>query len=187
MLFSNETGLKKIDLPSNIKRIENGAFRGCAVLEEILIPSSVEYIGEAAFWRCESLKVITIPGSVKVVSKEAFCDCSNLRTVIIEEGVEEISSGAFSGCDNLIDVKLPNTLKKVGLRAFGLTIEGIGCSKLEKINVSDNMIRNHINAFDKNSILMKSFAYRYCPNCGSDYVGMLKKKCINCSYEKPRE
>ena len=43
------SGLKKIKLPSTIKRIEYSAFESCKDLKNIQLPEKLEYIGKRCF------------------------------------------------------------------------------------------------------------------------------------------
>lgn len=53
-----------------------------------------------------------------------------IKKVIIQEGITEISDGCFSGdFTDMIEIKLPNSLQKIGNRAFK------GCERLEEVEV----------------------------------------------------
>lgn len=72
---------------------------------------------------------------VKAIGKEAFRNKTTITKLIIPRGVTEIGDGAFQGCRNMVSVTLPDTLKKIGARAFdssGLTTVSIpaGCTDL---------------------------------------------------------
>ena len=45
--------LKKVVLPSTIKKILTGAFNGCCSLEEVNLPEGIEFIDESTFRLCE--------------------------------------------------------------------------------------------------------------------------------------
>jgi len=42
-------------IPSGVKKIGEGAFRGCSSLTSVVIPESVKKIGEGVFYGCSSL------------------------------------------------------------------------------------------------------------------------------------
>jgi len=185
--FYLEKKLKKINLPDNTKAIEDLAFYKCELLEEIVLPNSLEMIGSRAFGGCKSLKTICIPGSVKVIGDGAFIACSSLETVIIEDGIEIIDEHAFGNCYNLVKMLLPKSLKKIiPAKDSYESCDTIDSHKLEIVDASDDIVRKNITAFSKNNPFSKGFAQKYCPKCGGDYVGVLKKKCSNCGYEKPK-
>ena len=81
--------LKKVVLPSTLKRIGIGAFCRCSQLFDINIPDGIEDIGENTFQGCKSLKKITIPSSLKRLSPEIF-DSSGIESIELPEGLEEI-------------------------------------------------------------------------------------------------
>jgi len=184
--FYEETNLKKINLTDNITTIENVAFSGCRNLENILLPNSLRNIGGGAFDGCSALRTITIPGTIKIV--QGFGNCHNLKKVTIEEGVEEIGADAFLNCNNLVEISLPTTLKKIEL-GRGMTSSDwatIDSERLEIVDGPEDVIRENIRAFTQHTPFTRQFAQKYCPSCGGDYVGMLKKKCTNCGREKPK-
>ena len=52
----DDTGLRRVVLPSSLTAIWDHAFQRCSSLEEIEIPENVEYIDDEAFLGCTSLK-----------------------------------------------------------------------------------------------------------------------------------
>ena len=58
--FSGNKKLKKITIPSNVKRVNAYAFDGCSNLVELDI-KEVEYLGRYAFRNCDALTVIHFP------------------------------------------------------------------------------------------------------------------------------
>ena len=67
-------------IPSDVKKINVGAFLGCINLKNINIPSSVTDIGENAFLLCSSLKNIKIPDSVKNFGNKCIDDSTVIYT-----------------------------------------------------------------------------------------------------------
>ena len=57
--------LKKVAIPSTVKKIEKWAFLRCFTLEEIVIPEGVEEICEKVFADCPELKSVALPKSLK--------------------------------------------------------------------------------------------------------------------------
>lgn len=70
------------------------------------IPSSVKRIGEGAF-RGNSLTEISIPNSVTEYGHEAFAYCWSLKSIAISANVTKIESAAFIGCGNA-NIELAN-------------------------------------------------------------------------------
>ena len=106
--------LIKIELPANVKSIEN-AFRGCDSLETVILNDGIEDISGA--FEYAPIETITIPSSVTSMDS-AFCDCRNLKNVTLAEGITEVSEYAFWSCQNLKTVNLPKSLIEIKKSAF---------------------------------------------------------------------
>lgn len=120
--------LRKVVLPSTIKRIDVGAFCGCKRLEEINLPEGLEEIADNVFQGCHALKSITIPRSLKRIQPELF-DNSGLETIELPEGIESIGYWAFYACNSLESLEIPSSVKEIG---FGIVsshenFKGIVC------------------------------------------------------------
>lgn len=81
--FLNNTNLKSIEIPENIKTIGGGAFKGTS-LNNIVLPSRMKAVGDGAFEDCKSLKTVTIGPKVTYIAPEAFAGCDALSNVIFE-------------------------------------------------------------------------------------------------------
>lgn len=88
------TDISKINIKSNLKRIDSYAFCQTPYLEEITIPGNIEIIGNGAFLK------------------------SALEKVVLEEGVEEICIDAFKKCYYLKEIVLPSSLRMINNLAF---------------------------------------------------------------------
>ena len=135
--------IKQKRLSEGKKNIDSKEFFGFSELTEVEIPEGAAYIGDYAFYMCENLVDVHIPSSVSMIGRGAFQGCYNLKSVTIDEGVAEIKESAFdtfpiwktdssrtSGFgtpmknisvdkkSNLENVVLPNSLKKIGEKAF---------------------------------------------------------------------
>lgn len=129
-------------LGSNLKSIENGAFKGCSNLTgELVIPDSVTYIGDNAFDGCafSSLKLgskaetigtqafysmanlkgsLNIPGSVTSIGDSAFNGCYGLDGSLNLGNVKTIGKKAFAGCKFTGDLIIPGSVVSIGDEAF---------------------------------------------------------------------
>ena len=126
-VFSGNSMVQKITIPSTVTSIGDCAFQGCSSLGSITIPNTVTSIGDYAFNFCSSLGSITIPNSVTSIGKGAFCDCESLYRVTISSGVQKIEDNTFKNCSKLSDVTIPSSVTSIGGYAF------MYCSKLEII------------------------------------------------------
>ena len=72
--FGDFKGIRKVSLPTTLKKIGAHAFDGCADLVSVIIPvgSSLEQIGDYAFAHCGNLTSVSIPESVTDIGSGAF-------------------------------------------------------------------------------------------------------------------
>ena len=134
-------GLEKYDIPSWVRSIELGAFRGCSSLTSINIPSSVTSIGVDAFFGCSSLTSINIPSSVTKIEAYAFLDCSSLTSINISSSVTSIGWRTFEGCRSLKSINIPSSVTRIGWHAFAY------CSSLTSINIPSSVASIEDNVF----------------------------------------
>ena len=121
------SSVDRVELPSTLRRIEQGAFRECRSLRDVRLPDGLEYIGIYAF-SGSGLRSVTLPGSVRTVSQGVFAACQDLRTAVLNEGLEILGSNEYAQEDELLDgvfqgsalesIKLPATLKRIEYSAF---------------------------------------------------------------------
>ena len=140
--FSNVEGLKKIIIPSTVKRIEQNAFRYNSTLEEVIMQEKinadgtiegVEYIGNSAFSSCSSLITVQMANSVTEVGSQVFINCPNLQNINISTSLEIISSYMFSQCNSLSNIEIPEGITSIGRYAFYL------CTNLETIKLPSTL------------------------------------------------
>lgn len=72
--FKEWKQLEEVILPSNLKKIEKGAFLGCTSLRELHIPRTVEVIEEEAFKGCHNLTIYLSNGNIQIDNR-GFEDC----------------------------------------------------------------------------------------------------------------
>lgn len=125
--------VRKITLPSSLKKIGDFAFYYCQKIEEIIIPKNVTSIGKWAFCHCQSLESVEIPSSVTSIGDYAFIGCTNLASLELSYGIKSIGNGAFQGCTSLESVKLPNSIESLGSEAF------FECVSLTSITLPSNI------------------------------------------------
>ena len=113
--------------------IGNNVFSGNTSITSIEIPSSVTSIGENAFYSCDGLTSITIPNSVTSIGDYAFEGCSGLTSIIIGNGVKSIGGSAFKSCSGLTSIEIPNSVTSIGEKAF------YGCSGLTSIEIPSSV------------------------------------------------
>ena len=131
--YTNESDLKRMSLPHNLKTISDYLFIENLMLEEVVVPEGIEKIGCNAFEKCKNLKKITLPKSLKTIDKSAFSYCRNLEKIEIPKEVEVIGDSTFLGCYNLKTITIPKSLKTIGGSAF------FACENLEEIEMPEGI------------------------------------------------
>jgi len=82
-IFTNtffDTSIDTIEIPSNIKVIEENAFES-SKLHSCVISEGLTHIRGSAFYRCEQLENITIPKTVEWLGDFVFDQCSSLKEI----------------------------------------------------------------------------------------------------------
>lgn len=110
--------IRRLDLPADITRIGDRAFRNCSCLTSVSLPEDLSALGSGAFSSCCALASVRIPGSLKIVPVFAFSGCEALENVTLEEGIERIDDQAFAHCPSLKFVHIPASVKRVCKTAF---------------------------------------------------------------------
>jgi hypothetical protein len=126
--FTNSS-ITQVIIPNGVTRIGMDAFRGCKELLSIEIPSNVKTIEQDAFYKCESLKEIILNEGLEQIGGGAFSNCKALESIVIPASVSNISTHAFSLCYSLKSISLLGPVK-IGDSAF------YNCTALENIDLS---------------------------------------------------
>ncbi len=129
------SGLASVTIGESVETIGSEAFFFCTSLASVTIPASVTTIGSDVFFFCSNLTGIEVASGNSaycsidgvLYNKEVshLIQCPQTKECVnIPATVTEIESSAFSNCLKLTSVTLPETVKKIGDRAFmasGLT------------------------------------------------------------------
>lgn len=110
--------LRRVTLPTGLRRIGAYSFHGCGQLQSIDIPEGVTEIGERAFQGCKSLRRLILPPPVRVIGRHAFAGCAALTAFAVPEGVSVLPDYVFNECRKLSDIALPAGLTEIGMGAF---------------------------------------------------------------------
>ena len=135
-----DANLTTIVLPDSVIAIGDDAF-AMSWLETITIPNNVTYIGETAFYACSFLTYATIANSVVEIGGGAFACCGELINITLSNSITSLplSShpynpvGFFEECRKLRNINLPDSLREIGDRAFGM------CMSLTEITIPDTV------------------------------------------------
>ncbi len=148
-----------VTIPSGVKTIKEGAFRGCSGLTSLKIPAGVTDIEPWAFMGCFDLASVTIPPSVTRIGWDAFKGCDEalydettfpglklvdgwivghgegLSGSLDLTGIRGIGDCAFYRCHGLTSVTIPTNVTSIGGAAFR------NCSGLTSVTIPANVIR----------------------------------------------
>ena len=167
--FRQNDNLESVTLPSTLKVIGESAFGYCHKLYDVILPEGLKVIGDKAFFDCWNLKSINLPETVDSIGNAAFMATGievpvyNARifahlpkgysgTYVVPEGIKIIAPSAFAMAEYVKVVELPESLEKIGMRAFGRHNNDFysdrfanshgdmgGCRSLSKIKIPDGV------------------------------------------------
>ena len=155
--------LEAIEIPDNVKSINDDAFNECTSLRHINL-DKVQMIGSSAFAET-ALEYITL--SARNIDSGAFAQCENLKKADLSGiGTKKLDSRLFSECKSLSEISLPkNQIKKFGNNCFYHTAikeitfdadnvivgpNAFGETNLKKVIISESC----------NDILFQNYAFR---------------------------
>ena len=95
--------ITKLVIPEGTERIETWAFQYLTSLTSVSIPSTVKYLGGGTFRGCTGLTEIVLPEGLEKFGGD-FAGCVNLTTLTIPSTVNYIETLAFDNVANLADV-----------------------------------------------------------------------------------
>ena len=148
-LFIGCKSLKKIKIPSSVKKIYESPFYECTSLASIPIPFSLAENDNFYFEKCSKLTNVQIPSVITKIVESAFSECSSLNEVIISSSVTSIGNNAFSKCPSLVKIEIPSSVITIGNNAFS------DCISLVEIQIPSSVITIGDNAFSNCQSLVK--------------------------------
>ena len=118
-IFCNRRNLRKIQLPSNLKEIQNLAFYNTGLSGSLILPESLEVIGECAFEGCASLQgTLVLPSSLREVKNSAFWACGFTGNLVMPDNLRTIGQRAFGFNRFSGRLVLPSNIISIGNNAF---------------------------------------------------------------------
>ena len=145
-----DENVEEFDIPEGVVNLYHNCFASCDKLKRISLPSSLKRIGKRAFYNCVSLTEMAIPESVTILDEEMFMNCSALEKVTLPSHITEIPVGMFGNCRSLKAFCLPKEVKVINEEAFKQ------CYSLEHIETNDKLELVRENAFE-NCYSLKEF------------------------------
>ncbi len=121
------SAIESVDIPEGVELISNWSFTSCTNLKKVSIPSTVKRWGVwYVFGDIKTLEEIKMSAGLTVLPKDCFMGCDNLKKVDIGEGIKIIPEGIFSMCSNLSEVHIPHSVETIEKGAFrGININAV--------------------------------------------------------------
>ena len=182
------SGLRQIEIPSQVTSIGNYAFYHCVFLRTLTLCNNLTSIGESAFEDCSTLTTLGIPNSVTSIGASAFQNCTGLTTVNLGSSLHSIEESTFQNCSGLTTLNLGSYLQIIGESAFK------NCSGLIVVTIPNNVTTIESYAFENCSSLtsldlgshvttIKEYAFEGCIGLSSltipSSVTTIKKNAFN--------
>ncbi len=183
--FSSCLSLTDVTLPSTVNIIWDHAFDSCESLTQMVLPDSVRVISNHVFSGCKALISINIPNGVKSIGDAAFSGCKVLEELNIPKSVESIGAYAFGGCQKLkinLEYGDDQVVKNIGAeycqrvertREFLEERDRVGGKFLPHVVVVENLPKDMIGGFYKNSKLWAQVLEEFAANCGKSSKDLL--------------
>ena len=148
--------LETVIMSDGVLIISSYAFSDCPKLETVILSENLGQIKSYAFLSCTSLQTLSIPDSLMAISSLSFSGCENLEfnqyegvnylgnaknpymvlfgvtditvtTITLHPDTRIIADDAFDGCTSLTNISIPDSIVRIGIRAFS------DCSSLTSV------------------------------------------------------
>ena len=141
----NQTGLKSIQFPSTLQKIDDNAFWRGQIAGDVHIPESVTAIGKNVFNKCP-ITSVNLPEGLQVLGGGAFPETKLTEMPEIPESITVLDS-TFQGCTDIKEVTIPSQVTDISGAFAGTGISTVtvpyqvtnyyrafnGCKSLEKV------------------------------------------------------
>lgn len=118
----------EVKLPETLTGLSGGAFYMCKSLVSVNLPDGIKAISQYCFSECEKLELDHLPAELTSISADAFRGCAALTLTDMPSTIKSIGGDAFNegeinklACPGIAFTKLPDSLEKLGERAFRRT------------------------------------------------------------------
>ncbi len=141
-IFTGNTNLISVVLPSFVDEIIEQMFVGCSNLESVEAEGDIATIGERAFWGCDSFSSFDLPITVQTIGAEAFARCPSLLEFTMPDSVTQIGRALFADDLNLATVRLSHSITTLTDQLF------VGCDALTFLDIPEGVTSIVDRAFD---------------------------------------
>lgn len=122
-LFSGNSTLEEVVLPSGMTEISDSMFADCTSLETVILPDGLQKIGDYAFSGCTSLQDIVLVPSITEIGAYVFENCSALQEMILPPNLVTMGREVFRGCTCITEITIPQSLTDATCTFQGSSIE----------------------------------------------------------------
>lgn len=157
-LFFSNCNITTLNIPKNVKTIEESAFMGSSNLSSVVIEDGedkLEFSDGNTFYDCplqnvyigrnigypsnnspfknhkEGIESIILGENVTEISNEEFYGLKKIALVALPKNLKKIGSMAFYGCEGLTELTIPGGVIEIGQQAFGL------CKNLKTLRIEE--------------------------------------------------
>ncbi|MBQ7133954.1 MAG: leucine-rich repeat protein [Ruminococcus sp.] len=120
--FMNMNNLVSVTMPDSVIYLDDYVFEDCTSLSNINFSDNIEYVGESVFLNTKWEK--NLPDGPVYVGKVLYAyngDVPQPHKYVIKDGTTQIYREVFYECDSLFDITIPDTVKRIGYKAFYLS------------------------------------------------------------------
>lgn len=152
------SAFESLILPEKLDEIPDYAFNGCKTLSSVKMPVSCKRIGEGAFGGCYLLNPCRlVPEDVEEIGIRAFYRCrgadfdaerNRWESLVLPSSLQRVEEGAFQGCSGVNTVFIPSTIEYIGKSSLAFA-EEYGTSK-KVIMMRDIPLSDAPTPFDEN-------------------------------------
>ncbi|MBR6190616.1 MAG: leucine-rich repeat protein [Prevotella sp.] len=178
--FYNCRSLEQIQVPGNVKEIEDYVFNGCTGLKNVIIDNADTELelgsnGSSPIFSSCPLDSVYIGRDISYHTASSygyspFYRNTSLRTVHITDKETEISENEFYGCTNLKNVRIGDGVTYIGNWAFS------GCSSIEYFSFGSAMQSIGKEAFSDCTAITKLISHAMTPPvCDSQALDDISK------------
>lgn len=157
-LFFSNCNITTLNIPKNVKTIEESAFMGSRNLSSVVIEDGedkLEFSDGKTFYDCplqnvyvgrnigyplnnspfkshkEGIESLIIGECVTEISNEEFYGLKKIASVALPKNLKKVGSMAFYGCEGLTELTIPGSVTEIGQQAFDL------CKNLKTLRLDD--------------------------------------------------
>lgn len=103
----------EVNIPNNIKTIENSAFDGCSLITKVVLPSDLNEVETASFDDCTSLTEVVFNANLTRLGYDCFANCTSLKIVDLSNTKVDYIYQSFYGCNAIETLLLPKTIGEI--------------------------------------------------------------------------